>query len=48
MPETRFSEVPEVDVVVVEGMYVVDGETGNKEDQGHVVDAPVTHKKAQT
>ncbi|KAI3782267.1 hypothetical protein L2E82_12307 [Cichorium intybus] len=37
VPETQFKQVPVVDVGLVEA--------GNKEDQGHVVDAPVIHKK---
>ncbi|KAI3724416.1 hypothetical protein L2E82_36191 [Cichorium intybus] len=37
VPETQFKQVPVVDVALVED--------GNKEDQGHVVDAPVIHKK---
>ncbi|KAI3674450.1 hypothetical protein L2E82_52274 [Cichorium intybus] len=37
VPETQFKQVPVVDVALVEA--------GNKEDQGHVVDAPIIHKK---
>ncbi|KAI3517252.1 hypothetical protein L1887_16465 [Cichorium endivia] len=37
VPETQFKQVHVVDVALVEA--------GNKEDQGHVVDVPVIHKK---